>query len=184
MAADWTMWDINHDPAVDDKLQKTIELVRATGVHRIVLVGSAPFWSDRVPALLVRELRRSSSGSVPHRLSRSYLTDHDDTLLRATAEKGGAVFFSIFDKLCDQSSCMVTTGDQWSDILTYDSAHFTEHGSTIVAELLWPIIIPPSEASSFPKSEMVLDAGSSTTRRRSELPFVENFPCHAHHPCM
>jgi peptidoglycan/LPS O-acetylase OafA/YrhL len=172
MSADWTMWDINHDPAVDDKLQKTIELVRATGVHRVVLVGSAPFWSDRVPALLVRELRRSSSGSVPHRLSRSYLTDHDDTLLRATAEKGGAVFFSIFDKLCDQSSCMVTTGDQWSDLLTYDSAHFTEHGSTIAAELLWPIIIPPQRGFEFPKI-----GNGPGFRKLDRTPVTQVAPC-------
>jgi peptidoglycan/LPS O-acetylase OafA/YrhL len=165
MSADWDIWELNHDPTVDDKLQKTIELVRAAGVRRVVVVGSAPFWSDRVPALLVREIRRSSTGSVPNRLSRRYLTDHDDTVLMATAEKGGAIFVSIFDKLCNQSSCLVTTGDQWGDLLTYDSAHFTEHGSTIVAELLWPIISPPSEASSFPKSEMVPDAESSTTRR-------------------
>jgi peptidoglycan/LPS O-acetylase OafA/YrhL len=136
MSADWTMWDINHDPVVDDKLQKTIELVRAAGVQRVVLIGSAPFWSDPVPVLLVREVRRNSSGSVPHRLPRNYLADHDDTVLMATAEKGGATFVSIFDKLCDQSSCLVTTGDQWRDLLTYDNAHFTEHGSTIVVGLL------------------------------------------------
>jgi SGNH domain (fused to AT3 domains) len=149
MSADWDIWDINHDPAVADKLQKTIELVRATGVRRVVV--SAPFWSDSVPALLVREIRRSSSGSVPHRLSRRYLTDRDDAVLMAAAKRGGAVFIPTFYKLCDQSSCIVTTGDQWSDLLTYDNAHLTEHGSTIVAELLWPSIISPSEASSFPR---------------------------------
>ncbi|MGB6729191.1 MAG: acyltransferase family protein [Terracidiphilus sp.] len=165
MSADWTIWDIDNVPAVDDKLQKTIELVRDAGVHRVVLIGSAPFWSDPVPELLVRELRRSSSRSVPHRLSRSYLADHDDTVLKATAERGGAVFVSIFDELCDQSSCMVTTGDQWSDVLTYDSAHFTEHGSKIVAELLWPSIVPGSDASSFQVSEMVSEAESSIARK-------------------
>jgi peptidoglycan/LPS O-acetylase OafA/YrhL len=165
MSADWTLWDLNHDPAAAEKLQKTIELVRAAGVHRVVVVGSAPFWSDRVPALLVRELRSSSTGSVPSRLSRRYLTDQSDASLMAIADRGGAVFISIFDKLCDQSSCLVATGDKWSDILTYDNAHFTEHGSKIVAELIWPTIIPASEASSVPRSEMVQAAESSIARR-------------------
>ncbi len=165
MSADWTMWDLNHDPAVTDKLQKTIELVRASGVHRVVVIGSVPFWSDAVPALLVRELRRSPTGAVPHRLSRRYLADHADDALIAVAERSGAVFVSIFDKLCDQSSCLVTTGDRWGDILTYDNAHFTEHGSKIVAELLWPTIIPASQVPSSPRSEMVADAGTSTANK-------------------
>ena len=165
MSADWDVWEINNDPAIAGKLQSTIELVRATGVPRVVVVGSAPFWSDSVPALILREIRRGSMVSVPHRLSRSYLKDRDDAGLMAAAQRGGAVFISIFSKLCDQSSCIVTTGDQWSDLLTYDNAHLTEHGSTIVAELLWPSIIPPSDVSSFPKSDLVSDAEGSTTRR-------------------
>ncbi|MGA9471790.1 MAG: acyltransferase family protein [Terriglobales bacterium] len=165
MSADWTIWDMNHDPAFTAKLQKTIELVRATGVHRVVVVGSAPFWSDSVPELLVREVRRRSTASVPHRLSRRYLGDHDDAMLMATAERGGAVFISIFDQLCDQSSCLVSTGDQWSDMLTYDNAHFTEHGSRIVAELLWPSIIPTSQVPSSPRSETVASAESPSARR-------------------
>ena len=161
MSADWDISDLNHDPNVDDKLQKTIELVRAAGVRKVVVVGSAPFWSDRVPALLVREIRRNSTGSVPHRLSRRYLTDHDDSVLMATAEKGGAIFVSIFDKLCNQSSCLVTTGDQWSDLLTYDSAHFTEYGSKIVVELLWPVIFPRIAAFGLSKSTIVPDGARS-----------------------
>jgi len=165
MSASWTTWYIDHDPSVDEELQKTIEEVRAAGVRRVVVVGSAPFWTDRVPALLVREIRRNSSGSVPHRLPRRYLTDHDDTALKTYSEKAGAVFVSLFDTLCDRSSCLVTTGDQWNDLLTYDTAHLTEHGSTIVAGFLWPSIIPPNQASRVPQSEWVPNQENSIAQR-------------------
>jgi len=62
-----------------------------------------------VPYLLISELHRNPNSPVPHRLSRGLLEVHDDTLLKATAQKAGAVYVSVFESLCDQTSCLVTT---------------------------------------------------------------------------
>jgi hypothetical protein len=135
-----------------EMLRKTIELVKAAGVQRVVVVGSAPSWTSGVPAILVdRIVHNPPLSSVPQRLPRSLLEPHDDTLLKAAAQESGAIYIPLFDDLCDQTSCVVATGASWRDILTYDKAHFTEHGSILVAQRIWPAILPRHE---LPKADV------------------------------
>jgi lysophospholipase L1-like esterase len=124
-----------------EKLSQTIQLVKAAGVQRVVVIGSAPFWTNTVPSVLIDDLRRHPHKPIPNRLPRKLLKSHDDALLRDTSQKAGAAFVPIFDFLCDDVSCIATTGPNWMDLVTYDSAHFTEHGSVLVAQRIWPTIL-------------------------------------------
>lgn len=138
------IWDryLDYDSAARaEKLLETIKMIRAGGIRRVVIIGSAPEWTDAVPELLINELHRHPNSPVPHGLSRSLLKPHDDTLLKATTEKAGAVYLPLFEDLCDQTSCIATTGPGWQDIVTMDSAHFTEHGSILVAQRIWTSIL-------------------------------------------
>jgi hypothetical protein len=126
-------------------LLHTIELLKAAGVQRVVVLGSVPFWTTPVPGLLVGELHRNPNNPLPHRLERSLLKAHDDTLLRATTLQAGAVYISVFENLCDQTSCIAATGPGWKDIVMYDRSHFTEHGSIFVAQRIWASIIGAQE---------------------------------------
>jgi peptidoglycan/LPS O-acetylase OafA/YrhL len=142
LSASWNFLDPNHDRATNpDKLLQTIRLMKAAGVRRVVVIGTEPIWIRAVPYLLVSELHRNPNSPVPHRLSRGLLEVHDDTLLKATAQKAGAVYVSVFESLCDQKSCLVTTGPGWKDVVTYDQAHFTDLGSVLVAQLIWASIV-------------------------------------------
>jgi hypothetical protein len=136
------VWDfyLHYDPS-GGKLLHTIELVKAAGVQRVVIIGSAPTWKGGVPALLVSQVRRNLDHSAPDRLPRTLLAAHDDNVIMATAQKTGAVYVPLFEDLCDQTSCIVATGPSWRDVLTSDNAHFTEHGSVVVAQRIWPGII-------------------------------------------
>ncbi len=136
------VWDfyLHYDPS-GGKLLQTIELVKAAGVQRVVIIGSAPTWKGGVPALLVSQVRRNLDHSAPGRLPRTLLAAHDDNVIMATAQKTGAVYVPLFEDLCDQTSCIVATGPSWRDVLTSDNAHFTEHGSVVVAQRIWPGII-------------------------------------------
>ncbi|MFY9853362.1 MAG: SGNH hydrolase domain-containing protein, partial [Terracidiphilus sp.] len=142
LSANW-----NHaEPGLDrvalaDKLFETIESVRAAGVRRVVVLGSAPSWRESVPALLAGELRRNPDKPLPHSLPRSMLRAYDDTLLKAITLKAGAVYVPIFENLCDQTSCIVTTGPGWRDLMTFDQTHFTEHGSVLVTQRIWSLIL-------------------------------------------
>ena len=122
------------------RLVQTIELVKSGGVQKIVVVGSAPAWTNAVPALMIDKIMHDPRHLVPQRLSRELLTEHDDTLFKEASRNAGAIYLSLFDDLCDQTSCIVSTGPSWQDVLTYDRAHFTDHGSLLVAKYLWPAI--------------------------------------------
>ncbi len=90
--------------------------------------------------ILVNEVRRNPNNPVPRRLPRVLLITNDDTLVRTTAQEAGAVYVSLFENLCDQTSCLMTTSSGWKDLVTYDNAHFTEHGSIVVAQRIWESI--------------------------------------------
>jgi peptidoglycan/LPS O-acetylase OafA/YrhL len=142
LSAYWDYLDPDHDrTARAEKLLQTIELVKAAGVQRVVVLGSVPFWTTPVPGLLVSELHRNPDNPVPHRLARGLLEAHDDTLLRATTLKAGAVYVPVFENLCDQTSCIATTGPGWKDVVMYDESHLTDHGSTLVTQRIWASII-------------------------------------------
>jgi peptidoglycan/LPS O-acetylase OafA/YrhL len=144
LSASWDYPDPDHDRATRaEKLLQTLELVKAAGVRRVVVLGSAPLWTAPVPMLLVTALHRDPGNPVPNRLGRDLLEAQDDTLLKATTLKAGAVYVSIFEHVCDQTSCMVTTGPGWKDVVTYDNEHFTEHGSALVAKSIWASILGP-----------------------------------------
>jgi hypothetical protein len=62
----------------------------------------------------------------------------------STTRNAKAVFVPIFDDLCDASTCLVTTGSTWQDVVVFDTNHFTEHGSILVARQIWPSILERS----------------------------------------
>ena len=143
LSAQWDNVGVDHRRVLDsDELVHTIKLVKAAGVKRVVVIGSAPFWTSALPGLLVDEIEHNPRNPVPHRLTRGLLAPHDDTLLKETAERAGAVYLPVFESLCDRSSCIATTGPTWSDVVAYDNAHFTEHGSVLVAHRIWANIAP------------------------------------------
>ena len=142
LSAYWDYLDPDHDRATrDEQLLRTIEILKSSGVQKVVVLGSAPYWSASVPGLLVAELHRNPNNLLPHNLPGSLLEVHDDTELKAVTEKAGAVYVPVFENLCDQTGCIATTGPGWKDVVTYDQSHFTEHGSMLVAQRIWKLII-------------------------------------------
>lgn len=142
LSAYWDYEDPDHDRATRaEKLLQTIELVKAAGVQKVVVLGSAPYWTTSVPGLLVGELHRNPDKPLPQRLSRSLLQAHDDSLLKATTLKAGAVYVPVFERLCDQTSCIATTGPGWKDVVTFDKSHFTDHGSILLTQRIWASVL-------------------------------------------
>jgi peptidoglycan/LPS O-acetylase OafA/YrhL len=142
LSAHWDYPDPDHDRATRaEKLRQTIEQVKAAGVPRVAVIGSAPFWRSPVPELLLEEVRRNPERPLPDRLARSLLAVHDDSLLRSTVQRAAVGYIPVFDRLCDSEGCLATTGPDWRDVVTYDYSHFTEHGSLLVAQHIWPSIM-------------------------------------------
>ena len=132
LSALWDYSDPDHDRATRaEKLQQTIELVKAAGVQRVVVIGSAPFWTSTVPSLLIDELRRRPNSPVPDRLTRRLLKAHDDALLRATTEKAGGDFFqsSKISAISQAASLpQVPAGGIWSHTTMGISPKWLDHG--------------------------------------------------------
>jgi peptidoglycan/LPS O-acetylase OafA/YrhL len=145
LSARWDLyndWDVDRDRAARmEKLLQTIQAIKSAGVRKVVVIGSAPFWKSDVPMLLFNEVRRNPAIPVPHRLARSLVAAHDDSLIAATAQSGGAVYISLFDRLCDPTSCLATDGPNWQDVVTSDTAHFTVHGSVRAVQSMWASIL-------------------------------------------
>ena len=93
----------------------------------------------------VMKTRRNPTVPVPHRLARSLVEAQDDSLIAATAQRGGAIYISLFDRLCDQTSCLATDGPGWKDVVTADISHLTEHGSIRAAQSIWASILYSGE---------------------------------------
>ena len=149
LSADWDVYnerDMDHDRAARaEKLLHTIQSIKSAGVKKVVVIGSAPKWKIDLPALLLNEVRRDPAVPVAHRLPRSLVEAHDDGLITATAQRGGAIYISLFDRLCDQTSCLATDGPSWRDVVTADSSHLTEHGSIRAAQGIWASILYSGE---------------------------------------
>jgi hypothetical protein len=143
LSASWDTYNVNQDHDVADKFLRTMQSIKAAGVKRTVVIGSAPFWSSPVPKLLISAAYRNLKQPIPHRLQRSLLKPHDDSLLISTAQSAQAVFVPIFENLCDATTCLVTTGSSWQDIVMFDTNHFTSHGSALIAQQIWPSILVP-----------------------------------------
>jgi peptidoglycan/LPS O-acetylase OafA/YrhL len=145
LSARWDLyndWDVDHDRAArTEKLLHTIQSIKSAGVQKVVVIGSAPFWKSAVPMLLFNEVRRNPAVPVPHRLARSFVAAHDDSLITAAAQRAGAVYVSLFDLLCDQTSCLATDGPSWQDVVTSDTDHFTVHGSVRAVQSIWASIL-------------------------------------------
>jgi peptidoglycan/LPS O-acetylase OafA/YrhL len=148
LSAYWDYLDPDNSRAARaQKLLQTIELIKGAGVKRVVVIGSAPFWTSTVPGLLESEVRRNPNSPVPNRLTRGLLDAHDDELLKSMTERAGANFVPVFEDLCDHTSCIAITGSTWRDVVTYDNSHFTEHGSMLVAQRIWPSVLPPRDGT-------------------------------------
>src|SRR6201999_2207836 len=116
LSANWDFVNPDYDQATRArKLMETIQTIRAAGVRRVVVMGSAPFWKTTVPNLLVDELRRNSSLPMPHRLTRASLQPQNDSWLEGLTLQAGAEFVSVFRNLCDSAGCLVATGNTWRD---------------------------------------------------------------------
>jgi len=141
---DYAGWLVRHEGFSRNyaaKLMQTIGDVKAAGVERVVVVGSAPYWVMDAPTLLMIEVRKQPNQPIPQRLSRRYLQKHDDLLLKVVTEQSGAQFVPIFDYLCDATSCQVMNGQDWHGMMTIDTAHFSGPGSTMVAEDIWQQVV-------------------------------------------
>jgi hypothetical protein len=112
------------------ELKPTIDVLRAMGVRRIVILGKVPLWQGGLPNLVAAYYRRERK-LLPEFSSLLVDGRPDTDVIRFAAAELGVEFVSIRDTLCKDGECRTRIGD---DLVTSDIDHFTPAGAKYVVE--------------------------------------------------
>jgi peptidoglycan/LPS O-acetylase OafA/YrhL len=137
------LWPTDADSYVE--LGQTIKLIKSAGVSQVVIIGPAPLWNVAVIAVLEGQLRRNPNAVLSNDLRAADMdsSQMDEPGLKTASEAAGARYISLLSILCSGQGCLVKTGSGWQNIVTFDTAHFTAHGSRYVADRIVPQILAP-----------------------------------------
>jgi peptidoglycan/LPS O-acetylase OafA/YrhL len=127
MAADWRLYDPRY-------LARTLRTLRGASAGKILVVGSVPLWTDRLPRVLFNHFRQHPLNGIPTRLSTGLGPRYpalEDTLQRAAAQNG-ADFVSAQKILCNDQGCLVRIGEQPDSLTAWDESHLTAEGSAVL----------------------------------------------------
>ena len=137
-------WWISYDDL--SLLPRTVEGLRAVGVHRIVLVGPVPTWVHSLPEVLVAAFEQDPRHRVPIRTSVGLLASAQelDRQLRAVAQKLAIVYISVVDIMCDHDGCLARLGEGQRELTAWDTCHLTAGGSEFVIRAAAPRLFDES----------------------------------------
>lgn len=130
------------------QLAATIAQIKQAGARRVVVMGPAPAWKD-TPSRIVFNLW---SSDPLHRVPSERLdyaqygmgqgavdekgigtrTEVVERNLQTLAEKAGASYISIAQKMCNEKGCLMRESATSGDAFYLDIVHLTPHGSAFV----------------------------------------------------
>ena len=115
-------------------LSGTLRALQNVPVAQIDLVGPFPEWRNRLPRILMAQLRRDHAAQVPQRLNVGW--DHTalalDDEMRTFAESSGVRYISPMKILCDDDGCLTRVRDDAASLVAWDQSHLTGAGSAYV----------------------------------------------------
>ncbi len=125
-------WWVSYDDLTP--LARTVAMLKAMGVERIVVMGPAPNWVHPVPQVLVAAFERDPFHRVPNRTSFGLLPNaaQAERQLRSIVAPLGVVYVSELDILCDADGCLARIGRTDDDFTAWDSSHLTAAGSELL----------------------------------------------------
>ncbi len=132
------LWPI--DKSLYPLLVRTINLLKTDGVKSVFVIGPAPQWKYPVVYTLEHSLITAPDRPIENMLPRTEMTQTDDIGLQSSISGTSATYISIEKQLCSTSACRVADGPGWQHVITFDSGHFTPHGSDMVMRFIAPII--------------------------------------------
>lgn len=112
-------------------LGRTIEVLRAAGVSRIVLVGIVPHWNRPLPRILSEHVLADSLHRVPTRLRDEVdLRVHAlDPLMATFARQQSISYVSPLRILCNDDGCLTRLGDAGGTLVAWDTGHLLDAAS-------------------------------------------------------
>jgi hypothetical protein len=132
----YTTWRYNDDD-VRDGLDRTIPLLRAGGIGKIIVLGPPATWlGDGLPANLLDYYFQTHS-LLPERTwfrSNDEWTRRFDDFLEQQAKRAGVDFVSARRLMCNDQGCLTRLGPDGPSLISFDSGHLTYPASIMLAE--------------------------------------------------
>ena len=118
------------------QLKNTVEQLRKSGVHNIVIIGPAPIWDNQLPHIMARfniPFARLPRRLKDHVEADIFLTDRS---MQLAAQQWQVSYISLLSMLCNQQGCLSRLGKTPAQLMSLDEGHFTPAGSKYVASKL------------------------------------------------
>jgi peptidoglycan/LPS O-acetylase OafA/YrhL len=132
----YTTWRYNDDD-VRIGLDRTIALLRAGGINKIVVLGPPATWlGDGLPANLLDYYFQTHT-LLPERTwfrSNDAWTRPFDDFLEGQTKRVGIDFVSARRLMCNTGGCLTRLGPNGTDLTSFDTGHFTYPASIMLAE--------------------------------------------------
>ncbi|MGJ4947777.1 acyltransferase family protein [Bradyrhizobium sp. HKCCYLS20291] len=137
-----------HDETVlRQGLLRTVAVLRASGITRIVLMGPPPGWQGAGLSNNVRDYFRQSGTVLPERTffrSNDEWTRGRDALFRELTRELGIAYISVRDVFCNAEGCLSRIGPGAAQLTAFDPGHLTIPGAIFLVretidDLLGPL---------------------------------------------
>ena len=125
------------DDALRQAVERTVEMLRATGV-RVVVVGAVPMAAKTVPATLARARLSGRPAEVALAPVEAAARNRTATaIFTDLAARGRLTLVAPFPVLCDDARCRVEAAGR---PLYADAYHLNLAGSALVGAAIWPAL--------------------------------------------
>lgn len=117
-------------------LGNTLEVLKLTGIKRIILMGPVPNWLEPVPKVIIKYYKKYKK--IPDSPT-DYMLDIQriaeiDLKISEIAKKHGIKYISIYKNFCNELGCILMTGKNTADIVSYDSGHLSPAAALFLIE--------------------------------------------------
>ncbi|WP_219095985.1 acyltransferase family protein [Pseudomonas sp. UMAB-40] len=122
----------NHAP---ETLRRIFDLLKKTGVKRVIFTGPTPHWATELPKTIVKSLWVKTPRFTLIGLDHSVLEKNNS--LKNNQIPSGAIFADIISIFCNENGCMTYLGDDIkTGITSWDYGHLTPVASDFLAKKL------------------------------------------------
>lgn len=114
-------------------LEITIQNLKKIADARIIVIGQAPNWKEKVPRNIISYYK--TFGQLPKSYSDFGLNQLDETLklenkIKKIAEKQNIEFLSMIDVLCPKNQCLLYVGGSVQNVTSFDQGHLSDLGAS------------------------------------------------------
>lgn len=137
------------EPVLREDLPRTVAMLKALSVGRIVLMGPPPSWQGAGLSRNVLDYYRQTGEVLP---ARSFYRSTDewtrgrDRLLQEMSRELGIEYISVRDVFCNDDGCLTRIGPNDSELTAFDPGHLTVPGAIYLASRSLDRILGPNGA--------------------------------------